>query len=926
MSREGNKKLKDNSLKKLRPKSEGDKQDSSKLAANAPPSLDANELNATIPLNENLTILTDNYSIGKYIGNYEIVRKIGIGGMGEVYLAKDKKLERLVAVKILNGKYSCHESNLNRFIREARAASSLNHPNILIIHEINEADGTQYIVSEFIEGTTLREIVELSNLKLREILDISIQIANALSAAHAAGIVHRDIKPENIIVRPDGYVKILDFGLAKLIGQQNIPFNGLEDKNTQYETTNGLIMGTVNYMSPEQAKGEKIDEKTDIFSLGAVIYEMVAGKAPFAGDSLAETFADLINREPPPLEQVAPSIPGELRQIISKALKKNKQDRYQAMKDLLFELKELRENLEDNDKLRYSIDSNNVATQILPAVTDNVSEVHITARPLFGRERIRTKWLWLATVGLIALVLSALGVFNFYFRPTELSRIKSVLVLPLKNMSGDRQDEYLSDGITDELITKLTKLKIVRVVSPSVSMRYKDSVEDAAAIGRESNVEAVVEGTVRKQGSRFRVSIHLVNAKDGFEIWSENGFESDLSDLLDVQSQIAEAVANKLKGQLTLQERGLLDNSTTTNADAYELYLRGKQQFRQHEGQVARGLFDRAVQLDPNFADAYAWRGRTIYEEFKTGNGDRVNLNAALADANRALQIDPDIIAARRTLISIYHSTGQYEEGLKQGKAALESNADDFDAIEGAALAYFRAGILNKAIPLYQRALASDPANHEVRNALARTYIAAGEYQKGLDVLSPLLEQKRDGWWVAMSGYRGLGQFDKAIEAGENGLDQESIDNPNIMLDLGDVLKAAGKPEEARRVWVKGARRLEAKLASFENVRTRIWLGYAYAHLGEKEKALEEIRLALDLEPNDAWTLFQAGTVRAILNDRIEAVGYIQKAIAHGWLGIHYMDVRPNDNDDLATLRNVPEFQQIQSDLRKKVDELAEKY
>jgi len=538
--------------------------------------------------------------------------------------------------------------------------------------------------------------------------------------------------------------------------------------------------------------------------------------------------------------------------------------------------------------------------------------------------KITGNWRLLLALGLLVVLVSAAFIYYFNFRKTSIGSIKSVMVLPLKNVGGDAQDEYLSDGITDELITKLTKLKTVRVVSPSVAMRYKNSPKDAAEIGREMNVEAVIEGTIRKVGTRFRLSIHLVNAQNGFELWSDDDFESELNNLLDAEGKIAESVASRLKGQLTTQERNLVASGNTTNVDAYEFFLRGKEQFRNGDSQIAHNLFDRAIQLDPNFADAYAWRGLVIYQQFHNGRGDRATLDNALADANRALQIDPNIITARRTLINIYHSTGQYEEGLKQGKVALQINGDDLDAIEGAALAYFRVGILNKAIPLYQRAVAVDPTDAGIREELARCFLHTGEYQKGLDVLSPILAQSQRGRWMEMLNYKGLRQFDKAIEIGKIETSKDDPDSDVALMDFGEILEAAGKPDQARVVWAEGARRQEAKIAAFENVR----LGGYYAFLGEREKALAQINRAIELEPNDAWTLYQVGSTHAILNNRREAVSYIKQAIAHGWLGIHYINsgLDPNGSGDLVNLRDDAEFQQIRADLQNKVDELAKRY
>jgi eukaryotic-like serine/threonine-protein kinase len=875
-----------------------------------------------------------NGRIGERFNHYEIIKQIGAGGMGEVYLARDKKLDRKVAVKILNEKFAAHESNLQRFIREAKAASSLNHPNILIIHEIGETENAQYIVSEFIEGETLRELLKLSSLKMPEILDISIQIAGALAAAHHAHIVHRDIKPENIIVRPDGYVKILDFGLAKLIERQPT-FVSLEDATAkQSETAQGIIMGTVNYMSPEQAKGERIDERTDVFSFGAVIYEMIAGKAPFAGGSMSETFANLIKSDPIPLSQIVADVPKDLERIVLKTLCKNKDERYQTMTDLLADLREFKENLRFSGKPERSDgagESEGTTVILPPQPTGDINGQTAEVQGGFTNKIRQHKLSATAAAAIFIIALAAGSYFAFFNKHvafTSASQIKSVMVLPLKNVGGDAQDEYLSDGITDELTSRLTKLKTVRVVSPSAAMRYKTSPKDAAEIGREMNVEAVIEGTVRKQANKFRVSLSLVNAADGFELWSDSDFNGDISNLLDAQSQIAELMASRLKGELTPQEKSLVAGEGTNNADAYELFLKGKQQYRKQEGQLARDLFDRAIKLDPNFADAYAWRGRAIYNQFKVGKGDRSTLDAALADASHALQIDPNLISARRALINIYHSTGQYEEGLKQGKLALDTNANDPEAIEGAALAYFRAGMPDKAIPLYQRAISADPTNDGFRSELARCYLYTGEYQKGIDVLSPVLQNQYDGViWMAVVNYRGLRQFDKAIEMGKL-LVTKYPDSAVYWLDFGAILEAAGNTEQAREVREEGARREEAKLAAFENVRSRIWLASFYADLGQREKALEQANRATALEPNDAWTHYQVSGIHAELNNRREAIEYLKKSIANGWLGIHYLnfDSNPDLNNTFANLRDDAEFQQIRADLQKKVDELAKQY
>jgi Tol biopolymer transport system component len=359
---------------------------------------------------------------GTRVGHHEIIRQIGAGGMGQVYLAQDKKLDRRVAIKILNEQISRSESSLKRFVREAKAASALNHPNILVIHEIGESAGLHYIVSEFIEGRTLREVLGEKTLTVSEVLELSIQVASALSAAHGAHLVHRDIKPENLMVRPDGYVKILDFGLAKLIGLQGKSFLGLEESTVQKNpTAEGVILGTVNYMSPEQAKGRDIDERSDIFSLGVVIYEMTAGRTPFAADSVSETLANLLNLEPPSLSRFADSVPEELQRVVSKLLRKNKDERYQLMKDVLIDLKALKENLRSK-----STDSvgGETATSALPAI-----------RATAGATKRQTLRVPLAAlISLIVLLAIGGGLFWWYSRPT--AREAMARPLPLTSFPG----------------------------------------------------------------------------------------------------------------------------------------------------------------------------------------------------------------------------------------------------------------------------------------------------------------------------------------------------------------------------------------------------------------------------------------------------------------------------------------------------------
>ena len=575
------------------------------------PAVDLNAEAATVELQE--------MSEGQMIGRYEVVSKLGEGGMGAVYLANDDKLGRNVAIKVLNKKYERNEENVTRFIREARAASALNHPNILTIHEIDEFEGSQHIVSEYIKGRTLREKFKEKALQLSEVLDISVQIASALAAAHEAHLIHRDIKPENIMIRPDGYVKILDFGLAKLVEQKNRSFLGLEESTAiQKSTAKGVIMGTVNYMSPEQAKGEDVDERTDIFSLGVVIYEMIAGNTPFAGDSVSETFANLINAEPQPLARFAANLPDELHRIVSKMLCKNANERYQAMEDLYADLKDLRENLTFDEKLERSAASGEGLTEIQRGTTGdaNKSTAKTSSTYLPWHKR------WPVIAAIAVLLMGTIGGGLYWFRSDvapQQPEIRSLAVLPLKSL--DPNDNALGFGIADAVIRSISQTGEI-IVRPASSVRhYLTEETDAITAAKQLTVDAVLEGTVQRVGDRLRIGVNLLKA-DGTSLWTDS-FDAQMTDVFAVQDTISQQVASRLKLQLNTGKQARLTKRSTSNPIAYEFYLKGVYSFDQRgfgkdaksQNDATIGLFKKAVETEPQYAlaraklgEAYTWQ------------------------------------------------------------------------------------------------------------------------------------------------------------------------------------------------------------------------------------------------------------------------------------------------------------------------------
>ncbi len=716
--------------------------------------------------------------------HYEIIKQIGAGGMGEVYLALDKKLDRRVAVKILNERFSREEANLNRFIQEAKAASGLNHPNILVIHEIGECEDAHYIVSEYIEGETLREIFKERTLMLAEILDISTQIANALAAAHKAHIVHRDIKPENIIVRPDGYVKLLDFGLAKLVVQQN-SFINLEGATAkQNETAKGVIMGTVNYMSPEQAKGEKVDERTDIFSLGVVIYEMIAGRTPFAADSMSETFANLINKEPLPLSHFVPDVPKELERIVLKSLKKDKDVRYQTMKGLLADLKEFRENLTLEKKLeRLPTLPEENKTVALPTKTDDLNkQTKITKE--FGRRILTRRSVIYGSVLLI--LLAAATTFFWRWRqntialqPTE---IKSLAVLPLKSL--DNGENYLGLGIADAVIRRISQTGELTVRPTSAVRHYLNEDTDALTAAKQLNTDAVLEGNIQKADNRLRVSVNLLRTADGASMWSDS-FDLPATDVFTIQDKVSQQVASHLQLQLAPEQKARLKKPSTSNPVAYDYYLRGIYAFDQSgyfantkpQLETAIDFFKEAIEADPNFALAHAKLGYALawMGVFMEPAQQSAWAKQAEEEINKSQELDSQLAEtheARSLLFFSAYGGNQNEAAIRELLLAQQLNPNV--GHDGLAVNYQHIGLEDLAERELQRAIEVDPTSESVKLQIFNLPLLIGNY---------------DGWFTACQKYTpdncnnspwylmGKNRLDEAQKA----IEEQTAKNPNSL-------------------------------------------------------------------------------------------------------------------------------------------------
>src|SRR5262245_12339648 len=449
--------------------------------------------------------------IGRELANYRIVSLLGRGGMGEVYLAEDKRLHRKVALKVLPSRFTNDAERVRRFEREASAASATNHPNIITIHEIGQVDGAHYIVTEFIDGQTLRQWMQTAKLSLNEVVDIAIQVAQALEAAHSAGIVHRDIKPENVMVRRDGLVKVLDFGLAKLAEQQQPPpgNDGIDSKAetlAKVNTDSGTVMGTASYMSPEQARGLKVDARTDIFSLGVALYEMIAGSPPFGGVNALDVIGAILQKEPAPVSQTAAEASPELDRIVSKALRKDRDERYQAAKDLLIDLKDFK------------------GEQVFAAKLESSGTVN--------RKKVKRRSLG-AFIALLILISIVAGIGLYLYSRTPEAPIDSIAVLPFTNQNRAEETEYLADGLTESLINNLTQLQELRVIDRNSAFRYKSKEDDWLSAGQALGVRAVVVGRVLQRGENLIVSVELVGVRENKQLWGQQ-YNRKLADVFAV--------------------------------------------------------------------------------------------------------------------------------------------------------------------------------------------------------------------------------------------------------------------------------------------------------------------------------------------------------------------------------------------------------
>jgi len=803
--------------------------------------------------NDNTNDNTQSFSMlakGSLVSHYKIIEKLGSGGMGEVYKALDTKLQRTIALKFLSSQLTCDAGAQSRFKLEAIAASSLNHANITTIYEIDEVDDRCFISMEYVDGKSLKELIKEKGFSIEKVVDIATQICEGLNAAHKKDIIHRDIKSDNIMITDDGVVKIVDFGLAKLKGVTRL-------------TKAGSTLGTLLYMSPEQALGKEVDNRSDIYSLGVILYEMITGRLPFQGEFDAAIFNSIINDTPEPMARYKADVPDGFQRIVDKALEKDQEMRYQHVDDLLADLR----------KLKGGLGSDSSAASL-----------------------------------------------------------PSIAVLPFTDMSAQKDQEYFCDGISEEIINALARIKSLHVVARTSAFSFKGKDIDIREIGRKLNVSTLLEGSVRKAGNRLRITAQLINVSDGYHIWSES-YEREMEDIFDIQSGIAKNIAVVLEVKLSPQEKERLEKKPTDNLTAYDYCIKGREyyyRYRKQDNENAIKLFKKALEFDPNYgqayaglADAYVMRANTFGFVYKW-------IDSAIEVSQKAISIDPNCADAYKSLGSALTNNGLHKKAIESYHITIDLNPNHFPATVNIGFAYSFIGQYDKALLWLKKAVALNPTFAFANAGVGWIYMLLGDYSKAELWVNKVMELEPDFnflYRVLIEMHLAQGKYDQARTYGLKTL-SIAPDDTIALYNAGQVELFSGNYAQAKQYYQKV---METQPLQVIEVTLSARLAYIFWKTDQQDKSKQMSNQCLVLaqrlleEGRENWDIpYDIATICAIDGNKAESYLWLQKAVDAGWR--NYRDglldpLLENLRDDDQFKKMMSEVKVLVDDMRKRVDQ-----